>query len=85
MLAGSPGTGVVFEPLLAQLRDRETGSVFFKRANGHHLVVIVVVHWSVAGQVADGSDGNRRCHLMFEPKTGELRDHLRGPNGLDAV
>ena len=85
LLAGSPGTGIVLEPLLTELLDCQPNAIFLEGADRHHLVIVIVVDRSVARKMAIGVTRKSRGGLVFETATSSLSDHLRGPDGLNPI
>ena len=55
LFARSPGSGIVLEPLLPELLNRETDAIFLECADSHHFIVVVIIHRRVAGQMGHGS------------------------------
>ena len=85
LFARSPGSGIILEPLLPELLNRETDAIFLECADSHHLIVIVIIHRRVAGQMGHGSYRQSRSRLMFESDSRHLSDHLCGPDRLHPV
>jgi hypothetical protein len=71
--------------LLAELLNAHVDAIAFEAANSDHLVVIVVVNGSVAGQIARRCDGKNRIYLVLEANASGLADHLRKPDCLNSI